>query len=206
MRKLSLLYENIKIAISAIFTHRTRAIITILIIAFGIMSLVAILSSIDAIKMSFSESFSRIGGQSFSITELPQNNSENKNDRIEKTPISYVEAVNFKNHFDYPAIVSIYTNIADLFTLRSQYAETNPNIQLTAVDENYLKSSGLTLENGRDFLQQDIESSKQYVILGKELANNLFPYEIDAIQKEINIQGIRFTVIGVLEKKGSSLG
>jgi len=55
-------------------------------------------------------------------------------------------------------------------------------------------------------LQQDIESSKQYVILGKELANNLFPYEIDAIQKEINIQGIRFTVIGVLEKKGSSLG
>ncbi len=206
MRKLSLLYENIKIAISAIFTHRTRAIITILIIAFGIMSLVAILSSIDAIKMSFSESFSRIGGQSFSITELPQNNSENKNDRIEKTPISYVEAVNFKNHFDYPAIVSIYTTIADLFTLRSQYAETNPNIQLTAVDENYLKSSGLTLENGRDFLQQDIESSKQYVILGKELANNLFPYEIDAIQKEINIQGIRFTVIGVLEKKGSSLG
>ena len=206
MRKLSLLYENIKIAISAIFTHRTRAIITILIIAFGIMALVAILSSIDAIKMSFSESFSRIGGQSFSITELPQNNSENKNDRIEKTPISYVEAVNFKNHFDYPAIVSIYTTIADLFTLRSQYAETNPNIQLTAVDENYLKSSGLTLENGRDFLQQDIESSKQYVILGKELANNLFPYEIDAIQKEINIQGIRFTVIGVLEKKGSSLG
>ena len=80
MRKLSLLYENIKIAISAIFTHRTRAIITILIIAFGIMALVAILSSIDAIKMSFSESFSRIGGQSFSITELPQNNSENKND------------------------------------------------------------------------------------------------------------------------------
>lgn len=206
MRKLSLLYENIKIAISAIFTHRTRAIITILIIAFGIMALVAILSSIDAIKMSFSESFSRIGGQSFSITELPQNNSDNKNDRIERTPISYVEAVNFKNHFDYPAIVSIYTTITDLFTLRSQYAETNPNIQLTAVDENYIKSSGLTLENGRDFLQQDIESSKQYVILGKELANNLFPYEINAIQKEINIQGIRFTVIGVLEKKGSSLG
>ena len=184
MRKLSLLYENIKIAISAIFTHRTRAIITILIIAFGIMALVAILSSIDAIKMSFSESFSRIGGQSFSITELPQNNSENKNDRIEKTPISYVEAVNFKNHFDYPAIVSIYTTIADLFTLRSQYAETNPNIQLTAVDENYLN----LLDNSRKwqrFLQQDIESSKQYVILGKELANNLFPYEIDAIQKKL---------------------
>ncbi len=206
MRKLSLLYENIKIAISAIFTHRTRAIITILIIAFGIMALVAILSSIDAIKMSFAESFSRIGGQSFSITELPQNNSGNKNDRIEKTPISYVEAVNFKNHFDYPSIVSIYTSVPNIYTLRSQYAETNPNIQLTAVDENYLKSSGLTLENGRDFLKQDIESSKQYVILGKELANNLFPYEIDAIQKEINIQGVRFTVIGVLEKKGSSLG
>lgn len=206
MRKLTLFYENIKIAISAIFTHRTRAIITILIIAFGIMALVAILSSIDAIKMSFAESFSRIGGQSFSITELPQNNSENTKDRIEKTPISYVEAVNFKNHFDYPSIVSIYTSVPNIFTLRSQYAETNPNIQLTAVDENYLKSSGLTLENGRDFLQQDIESSKQYVILGKELANNLFPYEIDAIQKEINIQGVRFTVIGVLEKKGSSLG
>lgn len=206
MRKLTLFYENIKIAISAIFTHRTRAIITILIIAFGIMALVAILSSIDAIKMSFAESFSRIGGQSFSITELPQNNSENTKDRIEKTPISYVEAVNFKNHFDYPSIVSVYTSVPNIFTLRSQYAETNPNIQLTAVDENYLKSSGLTLENGRDFLQQDIESSKQYVILGKELANNLFPYEIDAIQKEINIQGVRFTVIGVLEKKGSSLG
>lgn len=87
MKKLTLLYENIKIAITAIFGHKTRAIITILIIAFGIMALVAILSSIDAIKMSFTESFTRMGGHSFTIYELPNQNSESKKERIERKPI-----------------------------------------------------------------------------------------------------------------------
>ncbi|HHW59332.1 MAG: ABC transporter permease [Bacteroidales bacterium] len=206
MKKLTLLYENIKIAITAIFGHKTRAIITILIIAFGIMALVAILSSIDAIKMSFTESFTRMGGHSFTIYELPNQNSESKKERIERKPISYHEAITFKHKFDYPAIVSISTNLPQLFTIRSQYKETNPNIQITAVDENYLKTAGLTLENGRDFLSQDIEATKQYVILGKELSNNLFPYDIEATNKEINIHGIKFTVIGVLEEKGSTFG
>ena len=47
-----LLKENTKIAMDAIKSNRLRAIITMLIIAIGIMALVGILSAIDAIKSS----------------------------------------------------------------------------------------------------------------------------------------------------------
>ncbi|NCD43500.1 MAG: ABC transporter permease, partial [Bacteroidia bacterium] len=63
----NLIRENIAISLSSIRSHRLRTTLTILIIAIGIMALVGILTSIDAIKYYFQENLAMMGANTFSI-------------------------------------------------------------------------------------------------------------------------------------------
>jgi len=59
--------ENVSIALKSIRTNLLRTILTVFIIAFGIMALVGILTAIDSIKYSLTESFSLMGANTFTI-------------------------------------------------------------------------------------------------------------------------------------------
>ena len=61
------LLENFRIALAAIRTHLLRTILTILIISFGIMALVGILTAIDSIKQTIYSSFESMGANTFKI-------------------------------------------------------------------------------------------------------------------------------------------
>ena len=63
----SVLRENIKISLRAIRSQLMRTILTIVIISFGIMSLVGTLTSIDALKSSINSNFTNMGANTFTI-------------------------------------------------------------------------------------------------------------------------------------------
>ncbi len=65
--------ENLRISVRAIRSNKVRTILTICIIAFGIMALVGILTAIDAIKSSLTSQFTMMGANSFSITSWGMN-------------------------------------------------------------------------------------------------------------------------------------
>ena len=65
--QVAMFIENLRIALKSIRTNLLRTILTIFIIAFGIMALVGILTAIDSIKNSLTESFSLMGANSFTI-------------------------------------------------------------------------------------------------------------------------------------------
>ena len=60
-------YENIKLALQSIRSQALRAVLTMSIIAIGIMALVGILTAIDAIKGSISDNFSSMGANTFTV-------------------------------------------------------------------------------------------------------------------------------------------
>ena len=62
-----LVVENIKISLDSIRRHLTRTILTVLIIAVGITALVGILTAIDSLKSSITQSFSQMGANTFTI-------------------------------------------------------------------------------------------------------------------------------------------
>ena len=68
IKSIGIFKENLRIALRAIKSNKVRAILTICIIAFGIMALVGILTAIDAIKSSLTNQFTMMGANSFTIT------------------------------------------------------------------------------------------------------------------------------------------
>lgn len=203
-----MLKENTKEAIKSIRSQFLRTVLTVLIIAVGIMALVGILTSIDAMKGSISENFSSMGANSFSIRSRGMSVHIGKRGKKAKRfpRISFQQAIDFKQKYPFPAIVSISTRASALATLKHRSEKTNPNIFVFGTDENYILTSGLSIEKGRNFSEHDVRFGSHAVIIGSEIAKTLFPSGENPIDKLISIGSGKYKVIGVLKEKGSSMG
>jgi putative ABC transport system permease protein len=204
----SFLSENIRIALGSVKSQPLRTVLTMLIIAFGIMALVGILTAIDAIKSSINSNFTSMGANTFTIRNREMSvRIGRKGKRPRKfRPIGYAEAIRFKEEFAFPGTTSISTMASMAATLKYKSEKSNPNIQVMGGDENYLSAAGYQLERGRNFSVQDVQMGAHYAILGKDIIKTLFKGDEDPLDKLITIGSGKYKVIGILKSKGSSMG
>lgn len=199
--------ENIQIALQAIRSQALRTTLTVLIIAFGIMALVGILTAIDAIKNSINSSFSSMGANSFTIRNAGMNiqvGSNTKRSHRYKN-ITYAEALDLKENFKFPATVSVAATATPIGVIKFRSIKSNPNIWVVGADENYLSVSGYFLDQGRNFSARDMELGNHVCLLGKDLVSTLFKKE-SPVDKIISVGSSKYKVIGTLKEKGSSMG
>lgn len=204
----SVLRENIKISLRAIRSQLLRTILTIVIISFGIMSLVGTLTSIDALKSSINSNFTNMGANTFTIRNREMTVRIGKNGKRPKKfrNITYQEAIDFSKAYNFPAKPSVSTFAAGASTLKFESKKTNPNIRVFGGDENYMATSGYELDKGRNFSANEILYGSHVVILGKEVIDALFTKKQDPIDKIITIGSGKYRIIGTLKSKGNSVG
>ncbi len=199
--------ENLKVAMQSVKSNKLRTFLTAIIIAIGITALVGILTSIDAIEGSLTNTFSSMGANSFTIrnrgTGIRIGGSGERPKPFKN--ITYQEAVEFKESFNFPAKVSVNTFASFAATAKYKSEKTNPNISVLGADENYILTGGYKLALGRNFSQTELEFGSSVVIIGNEIKNKLFKDE-DPINKLIMVGNNKFKVIGVFAEKGSSVG
>lgn len=208
MNNTKLIKENLRISFISIRSHLLRTILTVLIIAFGIMALVGILTAIDAVEASLTQNFAMMGSNTFNIqnramrVHIGGESNKPRNNRI----INYTEAIDFKEQYDYPATASLFTYGTGIATLKYQSEKTNPNIQVMGCDENYLFTAGLEINNGRTFTSNEVHFGNHVAIIGSQIASDLFNPKEDPIGKIISIGAGKYRVIGILKERGSSIG
>ncbi len=206
--KISIFRDNLRISLRAIQSNKVRAILTICIIAIGIMALVGILTAIDSIKSSLTNQFTMMGANSFTITSRGMNiQIGNSNTRTRNfSRITYREAEEFKTRFKEPASIAVSFNASRGATVKYGSEKTNPIISLTGADENQLTVGGYEVESGRNFNIDDIQLTRHFVIIGSDVVKDLFNTGIDPVGKIINVAGMNLQVVGVLKSKGSGIG
>lgn len=199
--------QNIRIALDSIKDNKLRTIITCMIIAIGIAALVGMLTAVDGIEKGLSNTFQKMGSNTFNIRNRDGNirigGSHEK--RIEYAPITFAQANLFKNEFQIPAVVSLSTNISMNATMKSGNKKTNPNIRVLAIDDNYFSVSGTELQYGRNFTRAEAYSGSKSIVVGKDIAVALFNKE-NAVGKVLNLGNSQYTIIGIIKSKGSSMG
>ncbi len=202
----TILFENLRQALESIRSHLLRASLTVLIIAFGIMALVGILTAIDSIKLSITENFARLGAGSFSIRNREVRFQPGGGPAQSFPRITYDEAISFKGRFDFPASVSLSVHGTGSATARYRNLETDPNVRVMGSDDNYLLTSGAELASGRNFSQTELQYGADVVLLGHDVAQRLFPGDADPLGAVVTIANMRYQVIGVLERQGAAFG
>ena len=200
------LTQNIKEGISAVQANLLRSVLTALIVAIGITSLVGILTAIDGIKATISDSFSSLGANSFTVeTKRPQGRRRGRSEQLHP-PITYKQAMMFANKYDVPATVSVSTFVTSIAEVKRLSKKTNPNISVLAGNEHYIYQEGLDIEKGRNFSSLEVQYGANVAVVGSEVINRLFEDNEDPLKGEITVWGTRFKVVGVLSKQGAMDG
>lgn len=198
------LYSNISESFKSIKDNLLRTILTASIIAIGITSLVAILTAIDGMKLSITENLSSIGANTFEIYRKSVGRRGGQARKVYPS-ITYREARDFKEAFEYSNNVSMSIWITALAEAKRQSVKTNPNSQVIGIDENYFKNEGYNIIDGRNFSKHELERGSKVILIGEEIKEVLFEKE-SAINKEIQVLGSYFKVVGIIENTGSVFG
>jgi putative ABC transport system permease protein len=200
--------ENIKQGLGSVRAHATRAVITSSIIAIGIAALVGILTSISAMQIAVTKTFSKMGSQSYTIRDA--SGVRRFGEASDSEPIKFDQAWEFQKRMEAQgATVALQVN-AD-FTAKASFqsAETNPNVRVLGVDADYLKTANYDLESGRTFTDNEVNHAVPVVVVGQEILEKLFPgsqRKDRALNQVIAVNGKPYRVIGQLQSKGSSMG
>lgn len=214
--------DILSLAFRSVRSNMLRTVLTVLIIALGIMALVVVNTAIKAIGQKFSESFSTMGANGFTIRYKERNirfggggdeiKKEKKGSKKEKKSnlgkiIRKEEAEIFLKNYKFPSQKSV-----SVFGTRNAIAsyetkKTSPNVYLLGSDDNYAVLNGYKVKFGRNLNTADVQSARNVCLLGYDVATKLFNENPErAVNAIIRVQNIPYRVAGILDSRGSSFG
>jgi putative ABC transport system permease protein len=206
------LIENIRLAFRSIQSNLLRTVLTLLIISFGIMALIGILTATEGIKESMIKNFKQMGSNTFSIRNEGFIRREGgrrgggKREKAENPFISPQQASLFAKTYKYPATISLSWMAQGSVIIKHESYKTNPNVRVWGVDENYLKVSGLNIAKGRNFTKTEVENGQLVAIVGKDVVAKTFQPGEPVVGEFISIGSNKVRIIGIQAAKGSSQG
>jgi putative ABC transport system permease protein len=204
-----LLRETVIQAIFSLTVNKLRSWLTIMGVAVGVFSIIAVMTALDAIDKSVESGLTSLGANTFQIQKNPATvfgSGHSRNFYANRKDITYKQAILFRKSMETSArnIGFTITSPANL----AKYANrtTNPDVTLSGGDENFSASNGYTIASGRNLSESDIRSARNTAVIGSELAETLFPTGESPLNKFIKVNGEVYTVSGVFEKKGAAFG
>lgn len=195
--------ENMKEGLRSVRANLLRSILTALIVAIGITSLVGILTAIDGIEQSVNESLASLGVNTFDIKSR-SNRGANNQGKTEKVhpQITLTEAFQFIEKYSVPSTKSLTADLTDVAEVKRKSKKTNPNVRVVGCNEEYAAIKALELQEGRNFSRLEIDRGSQVAVLGYKIYKTLYEENEKVMGSEVTFLGAQFRVIGVLEEKG----
>ena len=197
------LIENFREGIRSIRANLLRSVLTALIVAIGIFSLVGSLTAVEAIEASVAESLSTLGVNTFDI--YSRRNRQASQDGVKQKvykPLQLNEAQKFIDRYQVPARISLSASLSQIVEVKHKSKKTDPNIGVDGVNEDYMTIKSLEIEQGRNFSVIEIQFGSKVAVVGSKVAAKLFEKGENPIRSTITFKGVQFRVIGVLKEKG----
>jgi putative ABC transport system permease protein len=193
--------STLRIALRALWVNKMRSALTMLGIIIGVSAVIIMLAVGTGISQKISGQISSIGSNLIIVVPGSSTQGGIRMGGGSQSTLTKDDA---------DAILrecSSVSTVAPLHNGSAQVVYGNQNwstsIQGTTPGILEVKDCGLTA--GRNMNDQDIRNATKVCLLGQTVVDNLFG-SIDPIGQIIRIKKIPFTVIGVLESKGQSLG
>lgn len=192
-----------KIAFKALVNNKMRAFLTMLGIIIGVASVITMIAIGQGSKKSISDQISEMGSN---IIMIHPGGERRGGVRMDPSEMQTLKLENYQTLRDECIYLSgISPNVSSSGQLIS--GNNNYPSSVTGVGLDYLNIRQLKILDGEMFTENDIHSSAKVCVIGKTIADNLFPDGSDPIGKTIRFNQVPFRVVGVLESKGyNSMG
>ena len=83
------------------------------------------------------------------------------------------------------------------------YEDNNVTVTFQGVTADMFAVRNLTIGQGFQFTQSDVDSANHVAVIGPDLAKTLFGASVDPINKTIQLKNVSFRIVGVLKNGGT---
>jgi putative ABC transport system permease protein len=199
--------ESFMMAMGALVAHKLRSALTLVGVMVGVFSIIVVMTTMRAMEKDIEKNMSQLGGETFVVSRWPRVQFDGPTGwqkyRLRKR-ISLEQGMELVRRATLPRSIGLEEDF-DSGTMTSRYAKAPPNVAVTGDTPGSFPAQQWDVEDGRALIDSDVDSQRDVCVLGNSLATNLFPHS-SAVGEDVNFDGIKYTVVGVLESKGAMSG
>ena len=199
-----LLIESMAFALGALRANLLRTLLSLLGVTVGIFAIIAVFTLVDSLELNIRQSMSFLGDKILRVQKWPWI-FEGRYPwyKFVNRPVSSVKDFHYlQKNLLHSEAIALFANKDGRMAKQGNNAMDDVNV--TGVTFEFNRVSDVRLASGRYFTERETESNSRPVIIGKNLAENLFPGS-DPLGQSIVLKGRKFGVIGIMEKQGDNL-
>jgi putative ABC transport system permease protein len=200
-------FEAIRMAASALAANRARSLLTVLSITIGAFAIVVMSSLAESGLMTLSRGIEDLGGARILLVwgKKPER-GQNKEYAYAKG-MRPVDRDRITRDLPHVAEITLYYEMDELEVMTDRGLRSRPSV--IAGDAAFFKAFSMPIGRGRLFTDEDNRAHAQVCVIGKKLAENIFPAPAEPLGSLVTMGGLRCRVVGVLgqsEKFGLRFG
>ncbi|MDE3067526.1 MAG: ABC transporter permease [Verrucomicrobiota bacterium] len=194
-------------AMNALAAHKLRSALTLLGVLIGVFSIIVVMTAMRVLERNVESHLSRLGSQTFAIQKWPEIQFGNRSDWEKywrRKNITLDQGQEVEEKATLAAAVGIEGNFWG-GQVETRYAKTAPTVQLYGETPGSFPAHNWNIAEGRILTESDVDNARDVCVLGSALAGTVFPFG-SGFGQSLKINGINYTVVGILEAQGASLG
>ena len=181
---------SLKMALRSIGANKLRAVLTMLGIIIGVMALVVLVSLVDSATNSITSEVSSLGSSLLTVRVSDDKGVPIKLQDLE----AWVDTE--------PSIAAMAPYATS--TATGKFGKESADFNVYGVTQDEYKIQSMQLTMGRFIAASDVKNNNRVCVIPEGTAEDLIGYK-DCLGREISLNGIKYTVIGVLEDEEESL-
>ena len=193
------LESTLRIAIRTIRINKMRSILTSLGIIIGVSSVIIMLAIGMGAQRSMAENMAKMGSNLLMVVSGSTTSGGIRMGAGSKQTLTYSDALDIQKKC--PSVLAVAPYLSG--TKQVVFGNQNWSTGIQGTTPNVMIVRDWGVEYGRSFSDEDVSNSTKVCLLGQTVAENLFG-DLDPVGKTVRIEGMPFTVVGVLESKGQS--
>jgi putative ABC transport system permease protein len=196
-------FEIFRMAIMALLANRLRSMLTLLGVIVGVTSVITIISALEGMTQSIEGEINKLGPTTFIVTKWGMITSDDAFwEAMKRKPLKYeyLEAIEEGCEECEKAAARIYSRV-DVKYRNNKLS----GIFAAGVTASFIDIVDMEVEHGRFMSVDDNQTSRRVAFIGSGVKEELYP-NVDAIGKTIKIDNMKYDIIGVAKKRGSSFG
>jgi putative ABC transport system permease protein len=204
---LSELRESLYMALGAVTAHKLRSALTLLGVLVGVFSIILVMTAMRVLQSNIERELSELGSETFIVKKWPNNYFGFSGD-LEKywrrKDITMTTTRKLEDKTTLPLNIGMESQFWS-GGIKTRYKTSAPTVELYGETPGSFPSHNWDPGEGRLLIDADLDSARNICVLAHGLATNIFPNS-SAIGEQVKIDGISYTVVGVLAAKGTAMG
>ena len=201
---IQLIFESFRFALQALKSNLLRTILSLLGVTVGIFAIIAVFTIIDSLERNIRQSMAFLGDKVIYVQKFPWSFGPNYPWwKYVNRPVPGIRDYRFlQRNLEMQRGVAIFDGKGGVTLKNQNNSLEGGNVWGVSYDYNIITE--MKIVNGRYFTGQEADAARDVTIIGNNIAESLFPNQ-DPIGKTLKIKGLRFSVVGVIEKQGNSI-